>query len=26
MVDQHGPIGTAVATALSNPGFNPPRA
>jgi acyl-CoA thioesterase len=25
MVDEHGPIGTAVATALSNPGFNPPR-
>lgn len=25
VVDRHGPIGTAVATALSNPGFNPPR-
>lgn len=26
VVDEHGAIGTAVATALSNPGFNPPRA
>lgn len=26
VVDASGPIGTATATALSNPGFNPPRA
>ncbi len=25
IVDQHGPIGSGVATALSNPGFNPPH-
>jgi hypothetical protein len=25
IVDEHGPIGSAVATALSNPGFNPPH-
>jgi hypothetical protein len=25
IVDQHGPIGSGVANALSNPGFNPPH-
>ena len=25
IVDQHGPIGSGVATALSNPGFAPPH-
>ncbi|MCT7661254.1 thioesterase family protein [Mycobacterium deserti] len=25
VVDQHGPIGSATATALANPGFSPPR-